>query len=75
MNALTNAPDDEEEEEEPDLVEPKVDIESDLVEPKVDIACDLAEPTAAPVQAKLLRHSGRKRAGCGRLHRRFARRA
>ena len=52
MNALTNAPDDEEEEE-PDLVEPEVDIESDLVEPKVDIACDLAEPTAAPVQAKL----------------------
>lgn len=53
MNALTNAPIDEEEEEEPDLVEPEVDIESDLVEPKVDIACDLVEPTAAPVQAKL----------------------
>ena len=75
MNALTNAPDDEEEEEEPDLVEPKVDIESDLVEPKVDIACDLAEADRRTGSGEAFRHSGRKRAGCGRLHRRFARRA
>lgn len=46
---------DEEDDDEPDLVEPEVDIESDLVEPKVDIDVDLVDPRSeSPIQSASL---------------------